>query len=102
MPKISNQEFIDNYSPICNEKYPTTLLQNTPLHKYAFQKDEYSLLAEYIPEKRFFTIIRDCTEEENYLIVPGLLSKPNTRGYIITNHPYRNENFEYTIVKENC
>jgi|GEM_PF-4376842 len=96
MNEISNQDFVEKYSPICNERFPTQLLNNSILSKYAFQRDEYALIAEYIRPKQFFTII---SEEESTIVVPGLRSDSSALGYIITNCPYRAEELEYTVVE---
>ena len=93
MIKITNIEFIDKYKPIKNEKYPTTLLKDTVLHPYVYQKDEYALLAEYIRPRQFFTVIN--AKQFNY-VLPGLKNGKSVTGYIITECPYREENLEWT------
>ena len=97
MKLISNQEFIETYHPICNDRFPTTLLQGSLLHLFAFQKDEYALIAEYIRPQRFFTI--ETTSVGEYVVYPGLRSSSARVGHIITECPWRTENLEYTIVE---
>ena len=95
---ITNQEFIETYHPVCNTRFPTTLLQRSLLHPYVFQRDEYALIAEYVPARRFFSIIYRPASEQ-FSVIPGLHNELHCRGYIITECEYRPENLCYTIVE---
>ena len=98
MNLITNSEFIEQYRPICNTRFPTTLLQDSLLHPFTYQRDEYALIAEYVPARRFFSIIYDHTINK-WTVIPGLHNGINVRGYIITECEYRPESPYWTIVE---
>ena len=99
MIKINNQEFIEKYKPICNTRFPTTLLQGSILHPFAFQRDEYAFIAEYVPARRFFSIVDNSHLSNEWIVTPGLHNGVNVKGYIITECEYRPEKLCYTIVE---
>ena len=98
LKEITNQEFIEKYKPVCNNRFPTTLLQGSILHPYAYQRDEYAQIAHFSTERRFFSV-EISPDGQSDRVIPGLHNGLNIRGYIVTDCQWRPENLEYTIVQ---
>ena len=112
MKEISNQEFIERYKPIENNRFPTfdTIIpQEQPLQPYIWDRREKFLISEYISNRCFWSVIVESTgdiSEDNKIltinkwlkVLPG--SKPAEGiAWIITECAYRPENLEYTIIE---
>jgi hypothetical protein len=100
MHKITEQCFIETYKPIENIRFPTfdTIIpQNHCLNKYIWDIREKTLISEYIPNRCFFSVIKDKSSGE-YYVLPGNHNSL-ARAYIITTCPYSPERLYFTIVK---
>lgn len=90
---IDKIDFLDLYKPICNENHPfPNSYLNDELGNIVWDKREYSLLGNYISEKRIWTVSK--INKHTYEIVTGikLSGKKELIGYIITDIAYhRNE-----------
>ena len=98
MKEITNKEFIEKYSPIENCRFPTfdTIIpKEHPLQPFIWDRIERTLIAEYLPNRCFFTLYNDL-ESGEMRVAPGQ-RHDYVMGYIITKCEWRPENMEYTV-----
>ena len=89
MKSIDLMDFLDWYAPVCNDKIPFKHSTLTPMiGKIIWDKRDFSLLANYLGEKRLWTV--NDIGNGKFTLVPGvrIRNQEDLIGFIVTEVEY--------------